>query len=257
MPPGFTLTITIIVGLIGASIGSFLNVCIDRLPAGGSLLYPASHCDGCQRQLSGIDLIPVLSFLWLRGKCRYCQMKIPSRVFWVELGTGLLLAFLYYSYGWGIKFVLLSFYCCLFIVIMVIDLEQGLILNIIVYPALVAAFVINIFFSQPTIINGLLGGAIGFAFLALPALVYRGGMGWGDVKMAALIGLVVGFPNVFAALLIAIVLGGLVAGVLLISHVKKRKEAIPFGPFLSIASIVTLLWGTNIIHWYLGLLGRV
>jgi len=146
----------------------------------------------------------------------------------------------------------------------VIDLEHKLILNKIVYPMALVALIISIFIPSTGIIdaslpwpegaNGVIGGAIGFVLLLIPALLYRGGMGWGDVKMAALIGLVTGFPSVFAALLLGIVLGGLVGGVLLLLRIKKRKEPIPFGPFLSLATIATLIWGSNILNWYLGLL---
>ena len=245
------IILTIIIVMMGASIGSFLNVCIDRLPAGGSLLRPASHCDGCQRHLSVLELVPILSYLWLHGKCRHCQIKVPWRVFWVELGTGMLLAFLYHYYGWGIRFGLTSFYCCVFIVIMVIDLEHRLILNKIVYPVAIIAIIVNLFLEQPDILYALIGGVIGFALLALPALVYRGGMGWGDVKMAALMGLIFGFPQIFVAILMAIIMGGLISIILLLSRIKKRNEAIPFGPFLSIASILTLLWGNGIFTWYM------
>ena len=136
---------------------------------------------------------------------------------------------------------------------MVIDLEHKLILNKIVFPAAVVALVIDVFLPQPGIVYGAIGGAIGFVLLLIPALIYRGGMGWGDVKMAALIGLVTGFPLVFVALFLGIVLGGLVAGILLLLKVKKRKEPIPFGPFLSLATVATLLWGSDILNWYLGL----
>jgi len=249
--------------LLGAAVGSFLNVCIDRLPAGKSLVYPPSHCDACQRRLSPKDLIPVFSYLWLRGHCRYCQAPIPRRLFWVEVGSGLLFAFTYWHYGLSVEFAIIAFYGCLFIVLGVIDLEHKLILNKITYPAAVVALIISIFLPSmgitgfslpwPEIVNGVIGGAIGFGFLLIPALVYPEGMGWGDVKMAALIGLVTGFPLVFVALLTGIILGGLVAGILLLLRVKKRKDAIPFGPFLSLATIATLLWGSAILNWYLGL----
>jgi len=135
-------------------------------------------------------------------------------------------------------------------------------LNKIVYPAMVVALIVSIFLPQsgiillpwPEAVNGVIGGGIGFVFLLIPALIYRGGMGWGDVKMAALIGLVTGFPLVFVSLLMGVIVGGLVAGILLLLKKKKRKEPIPFGPFLAVATIVTLLWGNNIISWYLGLL---
>ncbi len=260
----------VIFALLGTAIGSFLNVCIDRLPAGKSLAYPPSHCDACQHRLSIRDLIPVFSYLWLRRRCRYCQaLIIPRRVFWVELGTGLLFAFLYWHYGLSVELAVNAFYCCLFIVLGVIDLEHQLILNKITFPAAIVAVIISALQPQPGIvhmslpwpeiansvsgiINSLIGGAAGFVLFLILPLIFRGGMGWGDVKMAALIGLVVGFPQVFVALFMGIVLGGLVGGVLLILGIKKRKEPVPFGPFLALAAIITLLWGSEILNWYLG-----
>jgi len=180
----------------------------------------------------------------------------------MEVGSGLLLAFTYWQYGLSVEFVVTTFYCYLFIVLGVIDLEHKLILNKIVYPAAVVALIISVFLPQPGIIdvslpwpkivNGIIGGAIGFAFLLIPAIIYRGGMGWGDIKMAGLIGLVTGFPLVIVAILMAVILGGLVAGFLLLLKIRKRKEAIPFGPFLSLATMATLLWGSDILNWYLG-----
>ena len=264
------IILTVFFVLLGMAVGSFLNVLIDRLPAGKSLVYPPSHCDACQRRLSLKDLIPVFSYLWLRGRCRYCQASIPRRVLWVEVGIGLLFAGLYLHFGLSVELAAGIFYSCLFIVLGVIDLEYKLILNKIVYPAAVVALILDIFLRQPGILdvflpqpgflaaliggaNGLIGGAIGFILLLIPALIFRGGMGWGDVKMAALIGLVTGFPLVLVALFLSIVFGGLIAAILLLLKIKKRKEAIPFGPFLSLATIVTLLFGGDILSWYLGL----
>lgn len=254
----------VLFGLLGTAIGSFLNVCIDRIPAGKSLVSPPSHCDACGHRLSVKDLIPVFSYLWLHRHCRYCQATIPWRLFWVELGSGLLLAFIYWQYGLSADFAITAAYGYLFIVLGVIDLEHKLILNKIVYPAMVVAVIISILkllpqsgiipLPWPEAVNGVIGGGVGFVFLLIPALIYRGGMGWGDVKMAALIGLVTGFPLVIVSLLMGIILGGLVAGILLLLKKKKRKEPIPFGPFLAVATIVTLLWGSNILNWYLGLL---
>ncbi len=246
--------------LLGMVVASFLNVCCDRLPAGESIVYPLSHCPACKRRIKAKDLIPVFSYLWLRGRCRYCQAPIPRRVLWVEAGTGLLFGLVYWHYGLSIELPIALFYSCLFIVLLVIDLEHRLILNKIVYPALALALLISILFSiflpQVEIVPGIkeaaIGGGVGLVLFFLVVLVSRGGMGWGDVKMAALIGLVTGFPLVFVALLLGIIAGGLVAGFLLALKVKRRKEAIPFAPFLSLATIVTLLWGSNILSWYLG-----
>jgi leader peptidase (prepilin peptidase)/N-methyltransferase len=248
--------------LLGMGVGSFLNVCCDRLPAGESILvYPPSHCAACQHRLSARDMIPVFSYLWLRGRCRYCQASIPRRLLWVEIGTAVLFGFAYWRYGLSIDLAIILFYCCLFIVLLVIDLEHGLILNKVVYPAMAVALLISIFFSLfflqseivPEIKQAAIGGGIGLVLFLLIVLISRGGIGWGDVKLAALIGLVTGLPLVFVALLMGIILGGVVAVILLTLKIKKRKEAIPFGPFLSLATIVTLLWGNNILNWYLGL----
>ncbi|MFH1003848.1 MAG: A24 family peptidase, partial [Chloroflexota bacterium] len=126
-------------------------------------------------------------------------------------------------------------------------------LNKIIYPAAGIALIIDGFLPHsPGIVSGLIGGGIGFTLLLIPALISPRGMGFGDVKMAALIGLVTGFPLVFVALLVGIILGGLTAILLLLFRIKGRKETIPFGPFLSLATLATLLWGNQILSWYLG-----
>jgi len=243
----------VIFALLGMAVGSFLNVLIDRLPAGQSLLRPASHCPACQRRLAVKDLLPVFSYLWLRGRCRYCQAPIPQRVLWVELGTGLVFAFLWWRYGLTPELGIMAFYCCLLIVILVIDVEQGLILNKVVYPATAIAVFIAALSSIPGMAIGLMGGAVGLVVMLLLVLLYRGGMGWGDVKMAGLVGVMAGFPGVLVALLLAVVGGGLVAGILLALKVKARKEALAFAPFLATGTVVACLWGHELIGWYLGL----
>jgi leader peptidase (prepilin peptidase)/N-methyltransferase len=253
--------LTIVFALLGLAVGSFLNVCIDRLPAGKSLVRPPSYCDSCQRRLSPRDLVPVFSYLWLRGRCRHCQARIPRRVLWVEIGTGLLFAFLYWYLGLTAWFAVAALYSSIFIVIAVIDIEHELILNKVVYPASAVALIISIFLPArntmslpwPEQVSGIIAGAIGFLLLLIIALIFRGGMGFGDVKMAALIGLTTGFPGVFVALFGGIVLGGLAAIFLLLLKIKKRKEPIPFGPFLSLATVVTLLYGTELLNLYLGM----
>jgi len=257
--------------LLGLAVGSFLNVCIDRLPLGGSLISPPSHCDACQKRLSAGENIPVLSYLWLRGRCRHCQAVIPRRVLWVELFSGLVFALIYWHYGWSAELAVVAFYFCLFLIIMVIDLEHKLILNKVVYPSAIIAIIISIFMPEldlapgtmlntlapqigfaPGLISALVGSTAGFLVFLLIIIASRGGMGWGDVKMAALIGLVVGFPLVFVAIFVAIIIGGLVALVLLLSKTKGRKQGIPFGPFLSIGAMASLIWGAELLKWYLG-----
>jgi len=264
------IILIVVSALFGSAIGSFLNVCIDRLPTGRSLLRPPSHCETCQHPLSPKDLIPVFSYLWLRRRCRYCHAPIPRRPFWVEVGNGLLFAFTYWHYGLSVDFAVVAFYGCLFIVLGVIDLEHGLILNKIVYPAAVVALIISILHPPPGIIdvplpwpllgmvNGVIGGAIGFVFLLVVFRVSlrfypQGGIGEGDVNMAALIGLVTGPLLVLVAVTVGAILGALVGVILILLKIRKRKEPNPFGPFLSLATIATLIWGSGILNWYLGL----
>jgi len=179
----------------------------------------------------------------------------------VELATGLIFALLFWHYGLSVGLGVLAFYACLFIIIFVIDLEHGLILNKVVYPGMVVALLLALL-PQPWltqwivtgIANAALGGAIGFALFLLIAIVSRGGMGWGDVKLAALIGLATGFPLVFFSIIMGAILGGIVAVALVIAKKRKRRQTIPFGPFLALAAMVTLLWGSNILSWYLGLM---
>jgi len=254
------ILLIIIFIILGAAIGSFLNVVIDRLPAGKSLAYPPSSCDACQRRLSWLDLFPVFSYLFLRGRCRYCRAKIPLRVFWVELGTGLLTAFLYFHFGLKPILPVAIVYSDVLIAIAVIDLKHQLILNKIVYPVAILALLVNFFvpdlFSVHNFLFGLLGGAFGLIFLGLAAvisivLLKKEGMGMGDIKMAAMMGLMVGFPNIIVALFGGIILGGLTAIFLVIFKKKTRTDIIPFGDFLAIGTLVALLWGSDIIHWYL------
>jgi leader peptidase (prepilin peptidase)/N-methyltransferase len=255
----------IILIFLGMMVGSFLNVCADRLPAKKSIVYPPSHCSSCRRRLKAKDLVPVFSYLWLRGRCRYCRAPIPRRLLWVEVGTGVLFGLACWRYGLSLELLIVLVYSSIFVVLLVIDLERRLILNKIVYPSMALALLVSGLFSiphflppvgiVPRIIPALIGGGIGFVLFFLVAIISRGGMGWGDVKMAALVGLVTGLRLVFVALLLAVIVGGLVAGFLLALRIKRRRQAIPFGPFLSLATIVTLLWGHSILSWYWGLFG--
>jgi leader peptidase (prepilin peptidase)/N-methyltransferase len=251
----------IIFAILGLAVGSFLNVCIDRLPRNESIINPPSHCSVCQHKLATKDLIPVFSYLALRGRCRYCRASIPQRLFWVELATGVIFALLCWHYRLSPELGVIIFYACLFIIIFVIDLEQGLILNKVVYPGMVVALLLALYpwpwLNESIVMRvayAALGGAIGFVVFLLIAIASRGGMGWGDVKLAGLVGLATGFPLVFLAIIMGAILGGVVAVALLVAKKRKRRETIPFGPFLALATMVTLLWGTNILSWYLGLM---
>jgi len=250
---GMIVLLYIIFALLGLVIGSFLNVCIDRLPASKSLISPPSACDGCGHRLAVIDLIPVFSYIFLKGKCRYCGARIPLRVPLVESGTALIFTFLFWQYGLSWQFPLLAVYAAVLLTISVIDLQHKLILNVIVYPMAILVFIIDIFVPGLGWWRALAGMGVGFVILLIPALISRSGMGEGDVKMAGLVGLMCGFPRVFAAILGGIILGGVVAIVLIATKKKSRKDGIAFGPFLALGAFITLLWGQPIITWYLHL----
>ena len=236
--------------VLGLVVGSFLNVCIDRLPERASILSPPSHCPACGRRLAPFDLIPLFSYLFLRGRCRYCGAPIPRRVPLVESVTGLLFVLLWYRYGLSLWLLLATLYTCFFIVIFFIDLEHQLVLNRVIYPAIAVALLAIPLTPSHTVLELLSGGAIGFGLLFLIAFVYPAGMGMGDVKLATLIGLVAGFPAVLAALLISFVAGGLIGGGLLLTGLRGRKDPIPFAPFLVTGGMVAMLYGQQIIDWY-------
>ncbi len=252
--------------LLGLEIGSFLNVCIDRLPKEESIVKPPSHCEACGHRLAAKDLIPLFSYLWLRGRCRYCRASIPGKLFFVELASGVICAFLCWKYGLTPELGAMMFYAALFTIIFMVDLEKGVILNKIVYPAMAVAFILSVLqiqfelpqselFQWPVggIANVAMGGGVGFLFFFVLAIASRGGMGWGDVKLAGLIGLATGFPMVLVAIVLGAVLGGIVGVVLMAVRKKGMKSRIPFGPFLSVATMVTLIWGSDMVNWYAGL----
>ena len=257
--------LTVFAFALGAAVGSFLNVVADRVPAGRSIVKPRSFCETCDRSLTTWDLLPIISYLWLRGRCRYCAARIPFRLTAVEVINGLLIAGVYLRYGGGLDFVILSAAVSALVVIARIDLERGLILNSITFPGIVVLLVIAPFWSELGVSRPFLGdedvvasllsslvGGVGYSlfFLAI-VLAYPRGMGMGDVKLAGMIGLLVGIPGAAVALWIAAITGGLVAIVLLASGKKGRKEAIPFGPFMSLGAIVVVLSGADLVSQYI------
>jgi leader peptidase (prepilin peptidase)/N-methyltransferase len=207
----------------------------------------------------------------------FILLGIPLRVLLVEVLSGSLFFLAFWRFGLSAEFAITAFWCCVFLAIIFIDWEHRLILNKITYPAAVAALVIlavdffgpgwgllaNLKLSWPetgilsvSILNGVIGGAIGFAFFFivyfLVYLIRRGGFGEGDIKLAGLIGLVTGVPLMIVALFIGIFIGGIVGISLLLFRIKGRKDFIPYGTFLAIGPIIALLWGREILSWYLG-----
>jgi leader peptidase (prepilin peptidase) / N-methyltransferase len=226
------------------------------------MISPPSHCPGCARRLGVSDLIPVISYLALKGRCRTCGARIPMRVLWVEMATGTAFGILAWYFGPTQALAAVLFYFCLLLAISIIDMEHSLILNVLVFPGMVIAMILsalatftNIVDFAPSLAGSGIGGAVGFGLFLLIALLSRGGMGLGDVKMAAFLGMMLGFPLVLVGIFMAIISGGLVAITLLITRKKGRKQAVPFGPFLALGGFAALLWGLPILDWYLRLFG--
>jgi leader peptidase (prepilin peptidase)/N-methyltransferase len=255
--------LTLIFILLGLLVGSFLNVVIDRLPSGQSLAHPPSHCPSCNKRLGVKDLVPVLSYTWLRGRCRYCGQHIPLRLPLVEAATGADFGLLFAYFRFSPELPIALFYFCLLLVIAIIDLEHQLILNRLVYPTAVIATVFTFMCHRldfdimpaklnmvPNMAQAAVGCAIGLVLFLLIAILSRGGMGLGDVKMAALMGIMLGFPSVLVAIFVAVIAGGITAILLLVTRKKGRKQAIPFGPFLALGTMLALIWGSSIWGWY-------
>ncbi len=241
--------------LMGAAFGSFLNVCIDRIPAGKSIAYPPSHCDNCGHPLSTKDLFPVFSYLLLKGRCRYCKASIPKRVVLVELGTAILVVSLYIYLGFTLQFAVAAVYCILLGLIALIDLYHKIIPNVITYPAAVLILIADIFLPQPGLSSALIGAGAGALFFLVVLLIYPNGMGMGDVKLAFVMGLMLGWKLMIVAVWLGCVVGGIIAVSLVLSKKKNRKDVMAFGTFLSAGAIIALLFGEQIIAWYLSLPG--
>jgi len=252
--------------ILGLSAGSFFNLCIDRLPQGGSILSPPSHCENCGTRLKPADLVPVFSYLLLRGRCRHCGVKLPLRILIVEVVTASIFPLLAWNHGLSAELAFSIVYAGIFILIFFIDLEHGVILYETIIPGIVLAFAFSFFqhgFEEfwpqtgPGIaLSALLGAAVGATLMLLPYLISRRvygheGMGSGDVYLAAIIGMATGFPLVLVALMAGIIAGGVFAASLLLLRRVGRKTAMPFGPFLAAGAMVALVWGDPIADWWL------
>jgi leader peptidase (prepilin peptidase)/N-methyltransferase len=239
--------------LIGALIGSFLNVVIWRLPRGENLAVPASHCPSCGAAIKPYDNIPVLSWLALRGRCRPCGARISPRYPAVEALTAVLVGLVPLLAGTGARMWLGFVLVLLLVPIAFIDLDHRIIPNKLTLPGAVLALVLTAVLVPDELVEHLIAGAAAFLFLFVAALAYPGGMGMGDVKLAGVLGLFLG-RCVGPAMLVALV-AGTVAGVVVIARKgtrEGRRTAIPFGPFLALGGLVGLYAGDAIVDWYVG-----
>lgn len=251
----------IIIFLFGISLGSFLNVVVLRFDNLKSILTERSHCPKCRTKLIWYDLVPLLSYVTLWGRCRKCKEPISPQYPLVELGTGLLLVALWWKFGFTVLFFVLSFISLFLIVIFVYDILKLQVANWLTYSAL-GVWVVWVTVSNSvaalqnySIIDLILGGVFfgGFIWM-LYFFSKEKWMGAGDVALGLLVGLIVGWPNVLAAAFLAFFIGAAAGGLLMISKKKGWQTQVPFAPFLILGLWITLLFGQNIVGWYMGLI---
>ena len=245
----------ILIFALGIIIGSFLNVCIYRLPREESIAFPPSHCTNCSHPLAWYDLIPVLSYLSLRGKCRYCGEGISPQYPIIELLNGIFYLFIYHYYGFTLEAAFYCFMASVLLIICIIDYYEQIIPDGLVVLILAATVIYKgaaYFIAKAPLqlidsLYGFLSG--GLLFLAI-AVASNGAMGGGDIKLIAVLGLILGLKKTLLNILLSFLIGAVVSLYLLLSGKKGRKDAIPFGPFINIAFIITLFYGDLIIQWY-------
>ena len=241
--------------LFALLIGSFLNVCIYRIPRNKSISFPPSHCTNCNTSLKPVDLIPVLSYLYLKGSCRYCGEKISPKYPIVEALNGILWVILYLRFGLSFEFYGLAVLSSLLLVISVIDLEIQEIpdgLNILGFIA--GIIYIAVQWDIDLVLSSFAGLLIGSGLFFLIAFLSKGGMGGGDIKLLGVLGIWLGWKLTMLLILLSFFIGALVSVFLIITKIKSRKDYIPFGPFIAIGAYIAIIFGDFLIDWYLNLL---
>jgi leader peptidase (prepilin peptidase)/N-methyltransferase len=245
--------------ILGAVIGSFLNVCIYRIPAGESIVHPPSRCPACGSGIRWYQNIPILSYLFLRGRCTGCGVRISPRYPLVEALTGLLFALVLYRFGFQWVTPVYWLFAAALIVITFIDLDHQIIPDVISLPGIVVGFLCSFAVPWLTWTDSLLGILVGGGSLYLVAVGYelltrKEGMGGGDIKLLAMIGAFLGWKAVLPIVFISSFMGTLVGVPVMLIKKADSRLAIPFGPFLAAAALFYLFWGPGLIRWYLGLL---
>ena len=236
---------------IGLIIGSFLNVCIYRIPRSESISFPPSHCTNCDNKIKAYDLIPFISYILLRGRCRHCGEKISIKYPIIELLTGGIFIALYIKFGLSIEFVKYSSLTCWLIVIGIIDFDTTDVYFKTTLSGIFAAviFIIIGYFYGYSISEYLLGGLLGGGLISVIVVLTKG-MGLGDVEVFLLCGLFIGFKLTLVALFFSFIIGGISGLLLIIFKKKSRKDYIPFAPYIALGGITAVLIGDFIIKWY-------
>ncbi len=250
-------TLYIAVFIFGTVIGSFLNVCICRIPAGQSVISPASRCPQCGTAIRWYQNVPVFSYLLLRGRCARCGVSISLRYPLVEALTGLLFVWVYLRFEWQWATPVYWVFVAALVVITFIDLDHQIIPDVISLPGIVVGFLTIGLIPWVSWVDSLLGILLGGGSLWLVAEIYfrltgKEGMGGGDIKLLAMIGAFLGWKAILPIIFLGSLAGSMVGIPLMLIRRKDGKLAIPFGPFLAMGAVVYLLWGRQLLDWYLG-----
>lgn len=261
MPNLFNLFWVIFIFVFGMCIGSFMNVCIYRLPLAKSIADPPrSICPACGHVIRFYDNIPVLSFVWLKGRCRYCGAPISWRYPLVELLTGLAAVGVFFTFGPTLQSLIYFIFIAALLVITFIDLDHKIIPNIITLPGIPLGLLAALGLPALTFKDSVLGLIVGGGSLLIVAWTYhwitrKEGMGGGDIKLLAMVGTIVGWQGVLFTIFVSSAVGTLIGLAVILVKGKNMKFAIPFGPFLSIGAITYIFFGQKVIYWYFHVLG--
>jgi len=242
--------------ILGTLVGSFLNVCILRLPKEESIVWPGSHCPQCKNPIKFYDNIPLVSYIFLKGCCRHCHCAISFQYPLIEGITALASFILFLKFGFSLSYLFYFLFVAALIVITVVDLYHQIIPDVISLPGIGVGLIASLMIPQITLFNSLVGTLLGGGSLFLVATLYqslfkREGMGGGDVKLLAMIGAFLGWKAVILTILLSSLVGSITGIIVMLLKGKDFKYAIPFGPFLSFGAVVSLFYGENIIRWYL------
>lgn len=245
--------------IFGICIGSFLNVCIFRLPAGKSIVHPPSSCPGCGTAIKFYDNIPVLSYFILRGRCRHCHTPIAFRYALVELFGGLMAMCVYVKFGPGIEGIVYYGFIAALLVVTFIDIDHRIIPDVISLPGIVLGFAASFVMPSLNWTDSLLGLLAGGGSLYAVAWGYelitgKEGMGGGDIKLLAMIGAFIGWQGVLLTIFLGSAMGTLVGVTAMLKEKQNMKMRIPFGPFLALGAVISIFFGNELILWYWGVL---
>jgi len=238
----------IIFFICGLVIGSFIEVVIYRVPRKLSIVKPGSYCPSCNGKIAFYDNIPLISYIILRGRCRNCKVKISYKTFIIEILTGLLFVLNYFFFNLSTQTIIGIIFSSVLIAVSFIDIDLRIIPNVIVIPFTIVGLALNIYLNPLKWWMPLAFSAGAFTFMLIINLIYPKGMGMGDVKLSLMVGAFL-VKSVIAGLFLGFLVGA-IFGVAVIIKKRKMRQTIPFGPFISIGSIIALFWGDNILKWY-------